>query len=172
MCMRSRRRGGLRLAAVDGFVDASRFGSGTGVGGGLRSVGWRGAAAAVLVKGAVDRLRLGGLRAAAAAPGERARASVAYSWRSARHKPSWTRSWSWCPSGTRRSALGRADCIDAPAIYLSTLLRISLMHERRCRRPSTVSERAILSKNTRGAMLCVCEVLSNIVLKPVFYLKK
>ena len=35
-----------------------------------------------------------------------------------------------------------------------------------------MSERAILSKNTRGAMLCVCEVLSNIVLKPVFYLKK
>ncbi len=37
--------GGLRLAAVDGFVDASRFGSGAGVGGGLRRVGWRGAAA-------------------------------------------------------------------------------------------------------------------------------
>ena len=143
------------------------------MGGGLRRVGWRGAAAGgSVVRDAVDRLRLGGLRAAAAAPGERARASVAYSWRSARHRSSWTRSWSWCPSGTRRSALGRADCIDAPAIYLSTLLRISLMHERRCRRPSTVSERAILSKNTRGAMLCVCEVLSNIVLKPVFYLKK
>ena len=101
--------GGLRLAAVDGIVDASRFGSGAGVGGGLRRVGWRGAAAAVLVKGAVDRLRLGGLRAAAAAPGERARASMAYSWRSARHRSSWTRSWSWCPSGTRRSALGRAE---------------------------------------------------------------
>ena len=71
-----------------------------------------------------------------------------------------------------RSALGRADCIDVPAIYLSTLLRISLMHERRCRRPSTVSERAVLSKNTRGAVACVCEVLSNVVLKPVFYLKK
>ena len=37
--------GGLRLAAVDGIVDASRFGSGAGVGGGLRRVGWRGAAA-------------------------------------------------------------------------------------------------------------------------------
>ena len=37
--------GGLRLAAVDGFVEASRFGSGAGVGGGLRRVGWRGAAA-------------------------------------------------------------------------------------------------------------------------------
>ena len=102
--------GGLRLAAVDGFVDASRFGSGAGVGGGLRCVGWRGAAAGgSVVRDAVDRLRLGGLRAAAAAPGERARASVAYSWRSARHRSSWTRSWSWCPSGTRRSALGRAE---------------------------------------------------------------
>ena len=30
--MRSRRRGGLRLAAVDGSVEASRFYSGPGVG--------------------------------------------------------------------------------------------------------------------------------------------